>query len=72
MWSWGCAEQGQLGRVAKFMCVRGGRRGLNTILTPQVGRTVFPVFLFETNCLLLDFKTRVLVLWGWAHPESFA
>lgn len=38
VWSWGCAEQGQLGRVAKFMCVRGGRRGLNTILTPQIVR----------------------------------
>jgi len=38
VWSWGCAEQGQLGRIAKFMCVRGGRRGLDTILTPQIVR----------------------------------
>ena len=36
VWSWGCAEQGQLGRVARFMSVRGGRRGLDTILAPQV------------------------------------
>ena len=40
VWSWGCAEQGQLGRVARFMSVRGGRRGLDTILAPQVKFTV--------------------------------
>lgn len=38
VWSWGCAEQGQLGRVARFMSVRGGRRGLDTILAPQLVR----------------------------------
>jgi len=35
VWSWGCAEQGQLGRVARFMSVRGGRRGLDTVLAPK-------------------------------------
>ena len=41
VWSWGCAEQGQLGRVARFMSVRGGRRGLDTILAPQVSWNCF-------------------------------
>ena len=51
VWSWGCAEQGQLGRVARFMSVRGGRRGLDTILAPQV----------LWNCLIKNIPKLTLV-----------
>ena len=36
--SWGVAEQGQLGRIAECLSVRGGRRGLAAILNPGVVR----------------------------------
>lgn len=34
IFSWGCAEQGQLGRVKECFASRGGRRGLKYILVP--------------------------------------
>ncbi|XP_060594377.1 regulator of chromosome condensation-like isoform X1 [Ruditapes philippinarum] len=34
----GCAEQGQLGRVAECFSQRGGRKGLASILTPEIVR----------------------------------
>ncbi|XP_060077678.1 regulator of chromosome condensation-like [Ylistrum balloti] len=34
IYTWGCAEQGQLGRVAECFTSRGGRKGLGFILTP--------------------------------------
>ncbi|XP_036362484.1 regulator of chromosome condensation isoform X1 [Octopus sinensis] len=34
----GCGEQGQLGRIAKQFSSRGGRKGLELILSPQVVR----------------------------------
>ncbi|KXJ29973.1 Regulator of chromosome condensation [Exaiptasia diaphana] len=33
--TWGCAEQGQLGRVKECFASRGGRRGLEYILIPK-------------------------------------
>ncbi|XP_062607370.1 regulator of chromosome condensation-like [Saccostrea cucullata] len=38
IYSCGCAEQGQLGRVAECFSVRGGRKGLEYILKPGVIR----------------------------------
>lgn len=35
LFTWGCAEQGQLGRVKECFASRGGRRGLEYILNPQ-------------------------------------
>lgn len=34
----GCAEQGQLGRIASHFTERGGRKGLELLLTPEVVR----------------------------------
>lgn len=36
IWTLGCAEQGQLGRVAECFAHRGGRKGLDYILSPEV------------------------------------
>ena len=38
IYTWGCAEQGQLGRVAGWFASRGGRRGIGYILIPKVVR----------------------------------
>lgn len=38
IYSCGCAEQGQLGRVAECFSVRGGRKGLDYILKPAIIR----------------------------------
>ena len=35
LYTWGCAEQGQLGRVKECFASRGGRRGLKYILNPS-------------------------------------
>lgn len=35
IYTWGCAEQGQLGRVKECFASRGGRRGLKYILNPS-------------------------------------
>lgn len=35
IFTFGCAEQGQLGRVAECFSARGGRKGLSLILTPR-------------------------------------
>ncbi|KAK3718775.1 hypothetical protein QZH41_014048 [Actinostola sp. cb2023] len=35
IFTWGCAEQGQLGRVKECFASRGGRRGLEYILIPK-------------------------------------
>lgn len=35
MYTCGCAEQGQLGRVAEVFSNRGGRKGKDYLLTPQ-------------------------------------
>lgn len=34
----GCAEQGQLGRIPEVFCSRGGRRGAEFLLKPQIVR----------------------------------
>lgn len=49
IYSCGCAEQGQLGRVAECFSVRGGRKGLDYILKPAIIR-----------CLRHKSKKRVL------------
>jgi regulator of chromosome condensation len=38
IFTWGCAEQGQLGRVKECFTSRGGRRGLQYILNPSLVR----------------------------------
>lgn len=38
VYTWGCADQGQLGRVAGWFAARGGRRGLGYVLVPKVVR----------------------------------
>lgn len=38
IYTWGCAEQGQLGRVKECFASRGGRRGLKYILIPTLVR----------------------------------
>lgn len=38
LYTFGCAEQGQLGRVAECFSQRGGRKGLSYILNPDVVR----------------------------------
>lgn len=38
VYTWGCADQGQLGRVAGWFASRGGRRGLGYVLVPRVVR----------------------------------
>ena len=35
IYTWGCADQGQLGRVAGYFSSRGGRRGLDFVLIPR-------------------------------------
>ena len=35
IFTWGCAEQGQLGRIRECFASRGGRRGLQYILNPN-------------------------------------
>lgn len=35
VWSLGCAESGQLGRVSSHFCAKGGRRGAGKILNPE-------------------------------------
>jgi regulator of chromosome condensation len=36
--TWGVAEQGQTGRIAECLSIRGGRKGLKAILTPGLVR----------------------------------
>lgn len=38
IYTWGCADQGQLGRVAGYFSSRGGRRGLSFVLVPRIVR----------------------------------
>ena len=38
LYTLGCAEQGQLGRVPECFSSRGGRKGIQTLLDPQVVR----------------------------------
>ena len=38
IYTWGCADQGQLGRVAGYFSSRGGRRGLEFVLVPRIVR----------------------------------
>ncbi|CAG5111590.1 Oidioi.mRNA.OKI2018_I69.chr2.g5881.t1.cds [Oikopleura dioica] len=36
VWSMGCAESGQLGRISSHFCTKGGRRGLGKILKAEM------------------------------------
>ncbi|XP_064486707.1 regulator of chromosome condensation-like [Ornithodoros turicata] len=38
----GCAEQGQLGRVPSCFSLRGGRRGIGYLLTPDIVKLPYP------------------------------
>ena len=38
IYTFGCGEQGQLGRIKECFSHRGGRRGLSLLLTPQIVR----------------------------------
>ena len=63
----GCAEQGQLGRVAERFVARGGRRGLELLLQPdrvhaKNRRTVFAdVWAGSYDTLALSTDNEVLV-----------
>jgi len=63
----GCAEQGQLGRVAERFVARGGRRGLELLLLPERvhaknRRTVFSdVWAGSYDTLALSTDNEVLV-----------
>ena len=63
----GCAEQGQLGRVAERFVARGGRRGLTLLLHPdrvhaKNRRTVFvDVWAGSYVTLALSIENEVLV-----------
>ena len=67
IFSTGCAEQGQLGRVAERFVARGGRRGLELLLQPdrvhaKNRRTVFAdVWAGSYDTLALSTDNEVLV-----------
>lgn len=46
----GCGEQGQLGRVPELFTDRGGRRGLARLLTPQVVKVKGKVLFSDVFC----------------------
>ncbi|XP_076016985.1 regulator of chromosome condensation [Genypterus blacodes] len=46
----GCAEQGQLGRVPERFSIRGGRKGLSRLLIPQVVKVQGKVHFTDAFC----------------------
>lgn len=69
IYTWGCADQGQLGRVAGYFSCRGGRRGLRFVLLPQIVRlrreTKFKdVFAGSFSTFAIAKDSAVVYVWG--------
>ncbi len=69
IYTWGCADQGQLGRVAGYFSSRGGRRGLKFVLVPRVVRlrreTKFKDIFAGSFCTFAVAKdSQIVYVWG--------
>ena len=69
IYTWGCADQGQLGRVAGYFSSRGGRRGLDFVLVPRKVRlrreTKFKDISAGSFCTFAVTRdTEVVYVWG--------
>ena len=69
IYTWGCADQGQLGRVAGYFSSRGGRRGLQFVLVPRIVRfrreTKFKNVFAGSFCTFAVAKdSQIVYVWG--------